>query len=422
MRTSQTLQLEMSEKRSEQAAITEKLNAAVAAGTEPAAEDVGRVDTLTREYRVLEVRYRASVIAEDEEDNAARAAGDLSPEDAELTALESRATMAGYVEAACEARSVDGAHKELNDLLHIPMNKFPLRLLAPPVEVRTESTVSIARSPRRWLDRLFAQSAAQAIGITFDSVPSGQPSYPVTTAGAAPVQRGKSELTEDAPWSVGVTTMHPTRHSARAVFNVEDAARVPGLEEALQRDLRMALVESMDTAIINGDGNADDATEDIVGLRTAGIGEIEINQTNKVKIANVLGFFAGLVDGKHATSFADLGVVASVGSNTLWWSTLAASGNNADRLMADAIANAGVNWMARAGIDTATAAGDFGAYVGLQRNIAGAGVAAIWEAGELIRDPYSKAATGEVALTLLALWNLAFPRVSHFKRLKYIAG
>ena len=292
----------------------------------------------------------------------------MDPETAELVELESRASMSGYVAAACDGRGVDGTHKELNDHLGISGNKFPLRLLAPPYEQRAETAADIALTPRRWLDRLFAQTAAETLGITFESVPSGMTSYPVTTAGAAPVQRGKTQQIADAPWTVGVETMHPTRHGARAVFNVEDAARVPGLEDALQRDLRMALVESMDTAIIKGDGSADDNTEDITGLQTAtGVAETTITQTLKVKIANVLGFFAGLVDGKNATSFADLGVVASVGSNTLWWSTLAASGNNADRLMADSMMSSGINWMARAGIATATLNGDFGAYIGLRR-------------------------------------------------------
>ena len=77
----------------------------------------------------------------------------------------------------------------------------------------------------------------------------------------------------------------------------------------------MALVESMDTAMLSGDNNADDTTEDVTGLRThASVTETTLTQTNSAKIAHVLGFLAGLVDGKHATSLADLGVVASVGS------------------------------------------------------------------------------------------------------------
>ena len=63
--------------------------------------------------------------------------------------------------------------------------------------------------------------------------------------------------------------------------------------------------------------------------------------------------------------------------------------------------------------------GDFGAYIGLGRGIEGAGIAAVWEQGQLIRDPYSGADTGEVLLTLNYLFQLAFPRTANFKRLKF---
>ena len=80
----------------------------------------------------------------------------------------------------------------------------------------------------------------------------------------------------------------------------------------------------------------------------------------------------------------------------------------------------GVDWTTRGGIDTNTANGDFGAYIGLGRGIEGAGIAAVWEQAQLIRDPYSGAKSGEVQLTLNYLWQLAFPRTGNFKRLKYV--
>ena len=43
----------------------------------------------------------------------------------------------------------------------------------------------------------------------------------------------------------------------------------------------------------------------------------------------------------------------------------------------------GVSWTARGGIDANTANGDFGAYIGLSRGIEGAGIAAVWEQGQL---------------------------------------
>ena len=80
-----------------------------------------------------------------------------------------------------------------------------------------------------------------------------------------------------------------------------------------------------------------------------------------------------------------------------------------------------MSWEAREGLAANTNAGSFGGYVGLGRGIQGAGVAAVWSAGELIRDPYSGAATGEVALTLSYLWNFGLVRASNFARIKFVA-
>ena len=79
------------------------------------------------------MRYRAAVIQEEQADEEARSTGTVDTETAELMGLEGRASLGGYVTAACEQRGVDGPHRELNDHLGIPANKFPLRLLAPPV-------------------------------------------------------------------------------------------------------------------------------------------------------------------------------------------------------------------------------------------------------------------------------------------------
>ena len=82
---------------------------------------------------------------------------------------------------------------------------------------------------------------------------------------------------------------------------------------------------------------------------------------------------------------------------------------------------AGLSWSARGEIDANTANNDFGAFIGRSVGIDGAGVAAVWEAGELIRDPYSGAAKGEVALTLCYLWDFGLPRASNFARVKFVA-
>ena len=45
---------------------------------------------------------------------------------------------------------------------------------------------------------------------------------------------------------------------------------------------------------------------------------------------------------------------------------------------------------------------------------------AMWEQGELIRDPFGGAAKGEVGLTINTLWDFVLPRPSNFQRLKFV--
>ena len=110
----------------------------------------------------------------------------------------------------------------------------------------------------------------------------------------------------------------------------------------------------------------------------------------------------------------------SVGANVLWGSTIVAAAVENQTLAQFLRAN-GMSWGARYDIDTNTANNDYGAYIGLRRGIEGAGIAAVWESAGMIRDPYSDASKGEVAITLNYLWDLAFPRTANFKRLKFVA-
>ena len=395
-------------------------------------EQRSELDAIEKGTADLERQLRAAVIATEDEEREQRAAGAVArqpegdAETRERTELRNKVKFSSYVAAAIEQRSADGAELEYNAALGISGNRFPLELLAPHekraarVETRATTDVDTMTTPRRWLDRLFAGTAAMRLGITMESVPVGSASYPVTTSGASAAQRARStDAASDAVWTIGVTEMKPKRNAVRLQFSIEDAARIPGLESALTRDLRAALVEGIDRAIFLGDVTATGTDADVTGLQTAAITEATITQTNKVLGPGTLAAFTGLVDGIHAMGLNDLNVVASVGGWRLWENTIINA--TADNMtLAAFLRAAGLSWGARGEIETATANGDFGAFIGRGMGIDGAGVAAIWEAGELIRDPYSGAAKGEVALTLCYLWDFALPRPSNFARIKFV--
>ena len=370
-----------------------------------------------------------AVETEETEQRAAGAAGDTpagDAEDRERAELRAKVKLGGYVAAAIEQRSADGAEAEYNQSIGIAGNRFPLELLAPPEqraargEEREATGVDTTTMPRTWLDRLFSGTAAQAVGVSMESVPVGKSSHPVTATGATAAQRGKSEAASDAPWTLSVIEMSPKRNAVRLLFNIEDAARIPGLESALTRDLRMTMVEGIDRAIFLGDNGATPNAADIVGLTTAaGLVEKSIPQAGKVKGSDTLQVFAELIDGKAAMMPSDLKAVFAVGANTLWSHQLANTGASVDTTIAEFLRRFGLQWMTRGDIEDTTADTEFAAFVGLGRGLDGSGVAAVWEAGELIRDPYSGAAKGEVALTLCYLWDFKLPRASNFARVTF---
>ena len=391
-------------------------------------ETRAELDTIETGTPDLERQIRAAQLAVDDEDAEQRAAGagarppEGDAENRERAELRGKVKLTSYVSAAIEQRSAEGAESEYNAALGIAGNRFPLELLAPPerrIEQRETTDADTATMPSTWLDRLFAGTAAERIGISMESVPVGAASFPVTTAGAAVGQRGAEQVVPDAAWTVGVTEMKPKRNAVRLLFSIEDAARIPGLEAALTRDLRMSLTEGIDRTIFMGDSTANPNAGDIVGLNTAAITETTITQTNKIKGPETLTAFTGMIDGIHSSMLSDLNIVAAVGGWRLWENTIINSG--ADNMtLAAFLRAAGLAWAARGSIEEATANNDMAAFVGRKMGIEGAGVAAVWSAGELIRDSYSGSAKGEVALTLSYLWDFALPRPSNFRRIKFV--
>ena len=384
-------------------------------------DDATAEDITAASARVDDLEARAAVLtAAEVAENGPAVVTTEDSEGREVRALEGRVEVRNYIGAAFDGGAVGGAEGEYNAALKIGARDFPLRLLAPEVETRATTDVDGAATQVSWLDRVFAGSAASHIGVTMPSVSPGVSSYPVTTAGPTAAQRGRAEAAADAAWTVGVTEVKPTRNAVRVVFTSEDAARLPGLEQALRRDMRAALVAGIDKAIFVGDSGANEDAGDITGFQTAGIGEVTVKQTDKIKAAKTLEVFVDLIEGLYAGSLGDLRIVSSVGAARLWLKTIAAA-TVENQTVAQFLMASGLSWMTRADIDTATAAGDFGAFIGLGRGIAGSAVAPVWESARLILDPYSGAARGETALTLQTLWGFAIPRTANYKRLKFVA-
>ena len=383
-------------------------------------EQTAEIDELRAEYISTEKRIGALTIAGDVPGRVVETT-EKDAEGRELDEIRERTDFADYLTASLERRAVmDGAALELNQALGVPLDRFPLEVLAPSVEERAAIDGDAERSQSSWIDRLFADTAAMALGISMPSVAPGVAAYPLLNSNANPVQRGRTEAVTAATITASVTEIKPSRNAVHAVYSVEDDARLPGLAEAIRRDLSMAMTEKIDRTIFLGDAGANENAADITGLQTAGITEIEVAQENKVKGDKVLEALAGLIDGKYAVSMSDLRIVATVGTNQLWLSTVQNSAASNETVAAFLRAN-GINWRTRGEIEDATAAGDFAAFIGLARGQMNTAVAPVWNSAQIITDPYSEAKSGQVLLTLSYLWGFSIPRTDNYRRIKYVA-
>ena len=320
---------------------------------------------------------------------------------------------------------MSGVEAEYNQEFGLASDQFPLELLVrddPPGDVETRAIITgspdAGVSQATWVDRLFSDTAARRLGVTFPTVGPGVSAYPVITGGGAPKQRGRTQAAVVGAYAAAVVELKPTRNAVHGIYSIEDAARLPGLAAAIQRDMRAAMVERIDRVIFVGDTGANEDTADITGLQTAAITEIALTQAQKVKGDKILESLAALIDGKHAASPQDLNVVTTVGTNALWMGTVQNSAASNETIAGFLRAN-GITWGVRGDVEAATASGDFAAFIGLARGQRGTAVAPIWSAATLITDKYTGAAKGEVQLTLSYLWAFGLPRTSNYRRIKY---
>ena len=421
MTPKQKLEVERSKNRSEIAAI---LNTEADKRSDSWETDL---ESLTKRAQSLELEFRAALVAgEEKTEETTEEKSTEDAEDLERRQLEESIGFEPYLRAAMSGHGVaSGPEAEYNQEYGLSAEQFPLELLTRgddlgDLEKRAAIDGDAATRQGSWIDRLFADTAAARLGVTFPSVSPGVAAYPVTTAGGDPAQRGRTQAAAAGTYTAVVTELKPTRNAVHGVYSIEDNARLPGLADAIGRDMRSAMVEKIDRTVFVGDDGANEATADIAGLNTAtGVTEITLTQAKKVMGLEWLKLLAALMDGKHAATEADLNIVLSVGANQLLVSTRESAAVS-NETIARFLRSSGVTWSTRGDIETATGNGKFGAFIGLARGIAGTAVAPVWSAATLIRDPYTGAAKGEVQLTLSYLWAFGIPRADNYRRLKFV--
>ena len=363
------------------------------------------LDTLPAAIAAKETEYRAKALEEDAAVVAAAADLDRDGGDTETrerSAIRGRTGVADFLRAAAGGAAVSGAAAEYCQSLgvpttgHIPMALFG-RTTSPVEERAITPGPAVKGALQPIIPYLFERSAAASLGIEMPSVPAGQ--IQIAKIGTAPPS---DTLALDGPApataaAVSLVNQSPVRIAGSFEVRVEDLQVMPTLESALSQAMQGSLSNELDEQTFNG------AAGELNGLLT---------QSTAVAAASTVETFgtgisryAALVDGRHAYDFRDLR--ACIGSATFaLYAGLFANANKGDLSLFDYLSMhlGSIRVSDRMPAVASTA----------QKNIVVLSSSStppkihVWDAMQIVRDPYSGAGVGKIVLTATALVSPLF--------------
>ena len=428
MRLSQKTMLKLSEKRQ---ALGEALKKANKEGVTP--EDrtaaLNEADTLQSEIRQLEIEYRAAVVDEDQED----ATGGGDAEVREEHRLLDRASILPFLTEAGGGSPLSGVEAEYRSAVfgdEARSNVMPIDILetradraARLSEQRQDAVTPVADSAvssgseAGILPRVFTRSIASRLLVSMPSVPVGTATYPIMVSGTTAAMQAPDGEQDAVAGSFMGLSLDPVRLTSRYLFRIEDLSKLRGMEDALRRDLTAVMSDAMDDQIINGDG----AAPNVNGF----LNELKAQATPGTEDAwgKILEKFLSLVDGLNAYNLSDVrAVVAGKTYRHMSNAFNSNAGQPVDSVYEYLRARMGGISVSSRIPDAVGASGDeakaqdliaaLTSYPG--RNA----VAPVWRGIEMIRDPYTGAARGQIAITAVMLWNFKILRDAGWKRIR----
>ena len=366
--------------------------------------DAETLNGLTARYQRLEAAYRAALIAEGED-----AAND-PPEDGQPAAIRGllrRASLGAFLAGLAAENDQKGAELELRKAIFGEDDRpdlLPIDLLAPTVENRAEeradtaSTVSTAtvESQQSIIGRVFAATAAAYLGAEMPSVAVGQANFPVLTAGTTADIRLPGVAQDAGAATLGVKSVNPVRATARYLFNLENIALVRGYEETLAADIRAVLGDKLDALAINGQAEVANTSPAFNGILN--------NLTNPTPASEVsawddyLAAYSGRVDGKYSADGSNVRLLVNPDVFKHAWDLPAGTEGRAGLLRNHLPAG-----RFRASANMPASASNVAAAIAFATGNGRGYVMPVWRGVNIIRDPYSNASEGQIALTLQML-------------------
>ena len=397
MLKSQTISLRMSE-------IRESLN------TEAEDAPVEDREKLLNEYQDSERRYRAELNVE--------GLANAAPEPPGRRELRSRASVTDYLREAVSGHAVNGAAAELRQETMKGADepgRLPFEVLLPQepeerADAATEAPATVTTTQQSILGRVFARSATMYLGVDMPSVPVGDADYPVLSTGAAPEMKAAGAVKDAQQATFVVSTIQPTRLTARYLLRVEDLARFGAMEETIRRDLRDALSDAMDFQVLQGSGTTPQVAG-FVGASPALTAPSDPAAAEALTFAGVIRAGLSVVDGKYAHNLGESRLLVSpsayVTAGTAFQAAATSDVSSADYMVAR---SGGF----RASANLPATAAHISKAIAFATGGTGSAVAPVWNSVQLIRDMYSDSASGQVSITAIALWGFKVLRIAPY--------
>ena len=364
-------------------------------------EQTAELNTLTTEYRELEPKIRAAIIAEDTPESREGEPEGESAETRERRELREGSSVGEIFAAAVERREPEGATRELQTELEIGPHQVPLELLRLPVERRdvTPGATNVGASEEPVIMPVFATGDAAFLGVDMPSVPAGDAVFPVlTTRPTVGGPHTDSTSVSETTGAFSSEVLKPSRLQASFFYRRTDAARFAGMDMALRQALSEGLSEANDAQVI----------AQIVA---------DVSQTAASAADTFASYQKSLIydriDGRFATMESD--VRHLVGAETLGDMAMLYKSAESPENFPAFLRRMGGGVRVSAHIAAAASSKqDVIVRRGTRRDM----VAPMWEGVTLIPDEVTKAGTGEIVITAVALSARKVIRTDGFARIE----
>ncbi|SNR59173.1 phage major capsid protein [Paracoccus sediminis] len=372
----------------------------------PNDDETRSMETLDAEYRSNETRYRAALIAEDTERREAGAELETRS-DREWADMLGRFELRQVALSLDEGKALSGATAEIVEELRSAGGYRGIPIPYAALETRAGETIAAdqvnPKTIRPVIDRIFPNSVAERLGIQRINIGAGELAFPVATAGAIFGWQTNELANVGAaqPYETAERSLNPDHTGGAQMVISRKALKQAGegLEAAIRRDMNAVIGTELDRVVINGSGANGQPLGIIPGAATYGIPVTPVGAT-----ATWAAFQAQIVAFMEANAITSANQV-NLGFDPAIWAELddalitGTAVSEWDRLTkhvgTPAISNVIPDETA---IMTANVQGVAPGYLGL------------WGGVDLIRDPYTKAASGHLVLTALVTADFTVPR------------